>query len=315
MGGKLRNFKRHGANIGLRAPSPASPTSHRYISIGRYHRNSVEAQSYVSEMFRQADPRLTANNLSGSVISADLGQKQFVVKFEDAVRNARETGTAENLRTFLNGNDPYFVFTMSLSASGEGPSFELGFAGQKMKLEAPMRQGSVELELTEDILEQRRTASLYSAKDYDGFKATAMSFRGYILSSCALVEAFLNRCVLIDVAEGRTSAELVELQKPCSMERKFELWLAQYTGEPISVLKNGVEWDHFSQLRSLRNSLMHATSSMLGVGLKDTARQLNLVRHGVGGLVLKLRHLQQLPPIPFAETLSTAPRCEFRSEV
>jgi hypothetical protein len=54
---------------------------------------------------------------------------------------------------------------------------------------------------------------------------------------------------------------------------------------------------------------------MLGIGLKETARQLNLVRNGVGGLVNLLRRTQALPPVPFAERLETAPECRFCSEV
>lgn len=314
VGNRLRKIKRHGKNVGLSVPERPAPAGHQYIIIGKYHRNLSNAESYAADLFRQADDQLTAQNLMGTVLRLNLGEKDFVLKYDEAVRTARARGTVENLRSLLNGSDPYFVFTMSMAASGEGPSFQLGFAGQKLKLEAPMRQGSIEAELTDDILEHRRIASRSSAKDSDGFKNTSMHFRSYILSCCALVEAFLNRCVLIDTSELRTSPELVELQKPCAMERKFELWLRQYANQPLSAINGGVEWDHFSELRRLRNSLMHATTSMLGIGLKDTARQLNLVRHGVGGLLLKLRALQQLPPIPFAESLRTAPECRFQSE-
>ncbi len=315
MGSKLRKIKRHGRNVGLTVRTRPSPSGHQYISIGKYHRNQTNAESYVADLFRQADPNLKTATLKGTIFSRDLGGKQFVLGYDEAVRTARMSGTVENLRSLLNGNDPYFVFTKSMAASGEGPSFELGFAGQKLKLDAPMRQGSIEAELTDDILEHRRLASETSTKDSDQFRNTSMHFRSYILCCCALVEAFLNRCVLIDVAEGRTSPEIAELQKPCVVERKFELWLEQYAGKPLSAINGGVEWDHFTELRRLRNSLMHATSSMLGIGLKDTARQLNLVRHGVGGLLVKLRALQQLPPVPFSETLLTAPECRFRSEV
>ena len=73
------------------------------------------------------------------------------------------------------------------------------------------------------------------------------------------------------------------------------------------------EWDHYQELRRRRNSLMHATSSMLGMELKDVARQLNLVCRGVGGLMNLLRRMQGLPT-PFAERLETAPEARFVSE-
>jgi hypothetical protein len=295
-------------------PTP-SIGGHQYIRIGKYHRNPTNAEAYVLGLFRQGNPQLSPAEARGSTFQVTTSDKTFEVQHRDALIAARQTGTVENLRSFLNRNDPYFVFTMGIAADGEGPSVELGFAGQKLKLECPMRQMAIEAELTADILDHRRKASEFSLQGYDGFRTTAMHFRAYILSSCALLEAFLNRHVLIDRAEGRTSPEIDELEKPCSVERKFELWLRQYTGEPISAVKAGVEWDHFSELRRLRNSLMHATVSMLGISLRDTARQLNLVRHGVGGMIGKLRTLQQLPPVPFAESLETAPECTFQSQV
>jgi hypothetical protein len=294
---------------------PAQPgASHQFIRIGRYHRNLGNAEAYVLNLFRQGDPVATLAKIRDGSFRAGSIDSRFEVSFKDAVRDARERGTAENLRSFLNGNDRYFVFTLAMSVDGEGTTMQLGFAGQTMSLNTPMRQGSIEAELTEDILEHRRRASANSLKGHDHFQSTAMHFRGYILSSCALVEAFLNRCVLIDVAEGRTSAMLEELQKPCNVERKFELWLQHFAGEPLSAINGGVEWDHYSELRRLRNSLMHATQSMLGIGLKETTRQLNLVRKGVGGIINRLRTIQTLQPIPFAERLETAPECSFCSE-
>lgn len=288
---------------------------HRYITIGRYHRNLANAEQYVLNLFRSLDPTATVPMVHDRVFRDANGQKAFEVSFRAAVQDARERGTAENLWSYLNGNDPYFVFTIGSSMDGEGLTLEIGFAGQKLKLEAPMRQGSVELELTEDILEHRRQASLHSLKGHDGFGLTSMHFRGYLLSSCALVEAFLNRCVLLEVMRRPNSPALAELQNPCRIERKFQLWLDEFAGEPLTSINSGTEWDHYQELRRLRNSLMHATHSMLGIGLKDTARQLNLVRQGVGGLINLLRRTQSLPPVPFAERLETAPECQFVSEV
>jgi hypothetical protein len=295
---------------------PAEPgTAHQFIRIGRYHRNLPNAEAYVLNLFQQGDPSATLAKIRDGAFRAGSGNSRFEVAFKEAVRDAREQGSAENLRSFLNGGDRYFVFTMGMSVDGEGTTMQLGFAGQTMSLAAPMRQGSIEAELTDDILEQRRRASANSLKGHDHFQSTAMYFRGYILSCCALVEAFLNRCVLIDVAEKRSTPMLEELQKPCNVERKFELWLQHFAGEPLSAINGGVEWDHYSELRRLRNSLMHATHSMLGISLKETARQLNLVRRGVGGMVNRLRSIQGLTPIPFAERLETAPECSFVSEV
>jgi hypothetical protein len=273
------------------------------------------AEAYVLELFRTCHPKATLPSVRDQVFRAGSGQNLFQISFQEAVTEARERGTAECLRSFLSGNDPYFVFTIVSTFDGEGPSFDLGFAAQHLKLAAPMRQGSIETELTEDILEHRRAASRHSLTDHDHFFRTSMHFRGYLLSCCALVEAFLNRCVMLEAVVRPDAPGLIELQQPCSVERRFELWLSEFAGEPLTAINGGPEWSDYQELRQLRNSLMHANHSMLGISLRETARQLNLVRRGVGGLVNLLRRTQSLPPVPFAEQLATAPECRYVTAV
>jgi len=293
--------------------SPVVP-GHRFIDIGRYHRNLKNAEEYVLRLFQQRDPSAYLPKVREQVLREGEGKNRFEVSFRAAVQEARETGTAESLWSYLNGGDPYFTFTMGIAGGAEGASMKVGFAGQELTLAAPMRQMSIETELTQDILDHRRIASEFSIQEHDHYRTTAMHYRSYLLSACALVEAFLNRCVLLELHKGRRSTVLDELQRPCSVERRFELWLQEFAGEPLSAINSGVEWDHFQELRRNRNSLMHATQSMLGIGLKDAARQLNLVRHGGGGLVNLLRKTQGLPPVHFAERLETAPQTQFCSE-
>lgn len=313
---KKKQVRRAAAISPSGATAPGKVVSaHQYITIGRYHRNLANAEVYVIDLFRSSHSGISLNDARSSTLRSGNDKEKFEVNFNAAVKDARERGTAEVLRSFLNGRDPYYTFEMSMSADGEGTSIELGFAGQKLSLPTPMRQGSIEDELTEDVLRHRQLACEGARANHDGFRSTGMHFRGYLLASCALVEAFLNRCVLIDVFERRTSPELDELQRPCNVERRFELWLKYFAGEPLSSINRGAEWDHYSELRRLRNSLMHSEHSILGIALKDAARQLNLVRRGVGGLVNALRALQQLPPIPFAERLETAPECAFQTRV
>jgi hypothetical protein len=143
----------------------------------------------------------------------------------------------------------------------------------------------------------------------------ARHYRGYLLSSCALVEAFLNRSIIIELDKGTKSPELEELKKPCRVERKFELWLRQFCGEELSAVNAGAEWSQYQELVQKRNSLVHAADTMLAIGLKEVTRQLNLVRRGVGGLISQLRKLQGLSPVAFAERLETAPEAQFVSKL
>ena len=141
--------------------------THRYIEIGRFHRNLPNAERYVLELFKTRYPGAFLPKVREEVFRAGDGKNAFEISFRAAVQQARERGTAESLRSYLNGNDPYFVFTMSVAADGEGPTIQLGFAGQQLKLQVPMRQGLIEAELTDDILEHRRRASECSLKGSD----------------------------------------------------------------------------------------------------------------------------------------------------
>jgi hypothetical protein len=308
-----KNSRLHGSPKPLREQQTGA--GHRFIQIGRYHRNQQNAEKYALDLFRKLDPSVRSPKSDDLIIRSGEGADMFEASFREAVTQARERGSAEALRVYTNGPEPYFGPAISISADGEGPTIELALASHKMKLKTPMRQGSVEIELTEDILEHRRKASEMSLKGHDGFQTTAMHFRGYLLVSCALVEAFLNRHVVVDIANGRSSANLTELQKPCSVERRFELWVQEFCGKTIATVKSSAEWSDFQELRQRRNSLMHSAHGILGIELKDTARQLNLVRRGVGGLISLLRQEQSLPPLPFAERLETAPEATFCSEV
>jgi hypothetical protein len=242
------------------------------------------------------------------------GEHRTRVSYNDAVQTAMARGSAESLYTLASAGDEYYVFGTSVSSSGEGGRLGLGQAGHKLELGAPMRMGLVEEELTDDILEHRLRASEHSLKDNNDYRMVSCHFNAYVLCSCAIVEAFINRCVQLDVYRKRRSDALSELQEPRPVGRKFELWLEHFCGEPLSALNDGTEWNYYQLLRKRRNDLMHPPHLMLGIELKTVADQLNLVRRVVGGLINRMRGLQQLPPIPFAERLETAPMTRFVSE-
>lgn len=298
----------------------ATSSGHQFVVLGKYHRNQQNAEDYVDALFQQAASEGFVHELPNGkkMVKADRGSDAvpFVVEYLWAVSMARETGTVETLRTLLNRNDPYFVFTLGLAGDGEGAEFNLTFAGRSMMLKSPGRQMAIESELTDDILQHRIGAAGHSRVGTEGpFELSARHYRGYLLSCCALVEAFLNRSVIIDIDRGIKSQALAELEKPCRVERKFELWLEHFCGERLSSINNGAEWSQYKELVQRRNSLVHAADTMLGIGLKDMVRQLNLVRLGVGGLINRLRALQQLSAVSFAERLETAPEARFISRV
>ena len=88
---------------------------HRFLRIDRFHRSEKDAEQYALALFQQVDPSVHLPEARNAVISADLPQKKFRVTFADAARDARESGTADNVWTFINRNDPYFVLSMTVA--------------------------------------------------------------------------------------------------------------------------------------------------------------------------------------------------------
>lgn len=312
MGRTARRFKRHGQKPVRASPTVAS-SGHAFIRIGRYHRSQHDAEAYVLGMFRAVYPGIDLEAARCRVIRDDSGGKAFSVSFRSAVQAARARGTAENLRTYLTAGEPHAWMSMGLATDGEGAGAELAVSLGSAKLRGPARVHTIEDEFANDILEHRRGVAVNSSFEQDAFRASAMHFRAYVLTSCALVEAFLNRAVLVAASEPSPSVEIEELLRPCAMERRFELWLQEFCKAPLSALRHDHQskWSSYQALRKLRNELVHPSEVWVGFHLKQGATQLNLVREGVGGVINVMRRLQKLGPLAYAERLETAPRAEY----
>ncbi len=290
------------------------PDPHRYIELDKYHRSQQNSEEYVRALIREMQDGGWRMTLRDGVYVIHSEPKETHFNLRETIETIRSTGTSSVLRGLANSSDPMFPIEIEMAASGEGPNFTFKVVGQELTLRAPGCIGLVEVELTNDILEHRRQVSQHSTKDSD-YRVAGMHIRAYTLCCCALVEAFLNRAVYVATTRNSISPRLAELQFPGRIDERLELWLAEFCNCSLDAINHGVEWAHYIELKDLRNTLVHPTESLLGVNLKDAERQLNLVRHGVGGLVNKLRALQGYRPLPFAERLATAPQARFRSEI
>jgi hypothetical protein len=290
--------------------------AHQFIKVGRYHRNERAAEEYAFGLFREIDPEITLERARITVKSFDLGGKIYKVSFAEVVRMARERGTAESLRGYLNVGEAHFPLSLASAIDDSGITVTIGQLGETTRtMVGPTRLSSIELDFADDILAFRRLASESSYYDNDGFASTCRHLRSYILASCALFEVFLNRSVIVALRNGQSSPDLDELSKPTRLERRLEVWLREFCGVPLSYATNGAEWDAYQKLRAARNFMVHADKVLLDYSLREVAYQLNLVRLGVGGFIALLRRLQGRPPLPFAERLETAPLATFVSRV
>jgi hypothetical protein len=251
-------------------------------------------------------PRLRVHDLRRATFT--LGKSK--TSFDDLKREVRETGTARALWNVLGVGEPYFPPTFDMATSSTGLRIAAELGQFKVEFQGPMRVAPIEYELAEDILFFRRAACESSV--FHDFVDTTRYFRAYVFACTSLVEAFLNRPVLLHPGVGDGAEAVEQLKKPSDFEARITLWVRTFCKDPISKLKSSSTWDHFQQLRKERNRFIHALDPHLGCEIRTLVHGLNLVRNGVGGFMGKLREMQQLPRPPFVDRLESAPEVRFR---
>ena len=255
-----------------------TPTNegHRFLKIGRYHRNARDAERYVLDLLRRVNPAVRARDWKRQEIVITVGNKTTRTRFGELVRLARETGAAGVVRARLDSLDPFFGGTFSMAVNSEGMTIGTQYAGYSVSLRGPARSYPVEDELTEDILVLRRRACEASA-DHP-FDETARCYRAYTFACTSLVEAFLNRHVHLARHAGDEMAE-AEVFAAANFEDRLDRWLRKYAGGSLSDIKdNTAPWGHFTELRRARNDLIHGADPFLGLEIRSLERGLNLVR-------------------------------------
>lgn len=292
-------------------PSRQGFDDHQYLRLHPYHRSEGGARAYLLPFARAFYPSYTDQELTGSVYAFDYGKGEFKRSFREMVAEARSKGVVPRLRTYVAGvEDLFFPTTMSVAAN-EGMKVEATYAGQSASFVAPMRVAAIEDELCDDILHFRESACAGSAEH--NFIRCARSYRAYVFASVNIVEAFLNRPVLLYSSIPSKRKLVEELAKPLSFDQRFPLWVATFCSAPLAQLTSTGAWSQFQELRHERNKLLHAAETQFGVQIDQLPRRLNWVREGVGAFMRQLRSMQGLPPTDFIERLETAPVVEFKA--
>tara|TARA_B100001750_G_C15510244_1_gene603142 strand:+ start:97 stop:1002 length:906 start_codon:yes stop_codon:yes gene_type:complete len=283
---------------------------HAFLRIGRYHLNERAAEKYVLAALAGRFPTLTKNRIRAGTFTFGSGPKAFSKEFRELTREARATGAIRSVQRFIAPADPYFAPTIGLATDTSGLGFKSSLAGKSAAAQGPMRLYAVEDELLEDILYYRQAACDESSLP---FELCTRHIRAYILSCTAMVEAFLNRPVLVESTAGSNSALVASLLQPMNVENRFETWVAAFcpTSASFSGVKQTVHWAHFQELRAKRNAIVHSAEPLQATEIEKMPHVLNLVREGVGGLLLQLRSMQGLGSLGFIDRLASAPRVSF----
>lgn len=240
------------------------------------------------------------------------GSPPISATFHEMVTEARRTGLVQRLQDGLDKADSVFggVFINEFSTPNHQMQLKTAFAGWAKEAQGPCRSSCVERDLVEDILEFRRLACVHS-NEHD-FRLTARYFRVYLTACVSLLEAFINRHILLAKHDGFESPEFDQLQVETNLEEKVRLWWAVCSGDSHSPFFRSMAWCHLQELRTRRNEILHAVDPISIYAMKDLQVYLNKVRTGIGELMFLLRKAHGKQTLGFIERLRNAPKVDFQ---
>jgi hypothetical protein len=234
----------------------------------------------------------------------------FTATLPALVKEARDLGIPRTLYRLIDAQDEFFGGLVEMATDSRGIKLGMEFASYSRQLRGPCRFHPVENELTDDVLFYRRATCETSGTP--DFAECSRHFRAYLQCAVSLVEAFLNRYVLL-LECANASAVPEDLRVTGRLDKRLQAWVRCIAGREPTELLEGSEWSQFNELRRERNRLVHAAEPYVGIEIKDLPRFLNATRGGVGGLLFRMRQLAGQPTLGFIERLRTAPKVSFKA--
>lgn len=272
----------------------------------RYHLSRALSRETAIRTLQEAGVKCPEHGWDSLSISGkdDDGQRQ--ISFRELIEEARLSGVVQRIQRYLDRKDSVFGGCMNEMATPNW-QFKTGttYAGYSKEIEGPCRCANVEQDLLTDILDYREDACRFSDR-YD-FRLLSRAFRSYLSVCVSIVDAFINRHILIAEHDGFSSPEFEELKLTTNTEKRVRLWFAFCSSDDPSPFFASTEWCHFQQIRKKRNEILHALDPIGLYSLREIHSYLNKVRTGVGGLLLKMRQAHKKPTLGFIERLRTAP--------
>jgi hypothetical protein len=281
-----------------------------FLEIQKYHLSRDRARSVVISTLETAGVQRPPNGWNDLTINWNDPDVKLPVRFSDLVEDARRHGIVVNGQRYLDKRDSIFGGTVDEMGT---PNWQMkigrAYAGTKKEVQGPCRMAAVEFDLTEDILFYRREACRHSGQH--DFRLTCRAFRSYLSACISIVDAFINRHVLLATYEGFSSPEFERLKVAKKLDERTRLWFAVCSQDDPQAFFESASWCHFSEIRTRRNEILHAVDPFGAYAIREMQILLNRVRTGVGDLLLRMRHAHKKPTLGFIERLRTAPLIDF----
>jgi hypothetical protein len=280
-----------------------------FLLMQEYHLSEAKARQEVIRELQACGQQEPASGWKSFELTWNDSPSE-PVKFSELVAEARKNGIVARLQRYLDQTDAIFGGMIDDMMT---PNWQLTisreWAGFKGEAQGPCRAGFSERDLIEDILYYRSEACARS-NEYD-FRATCRYFRAYLFACVSVVDAFINRHILLAHHEGFTSPEFERLKESTKPEERIRLWFVVCSTDDPGPFFESKEWCHFQEIRSKRNEVIHSVVPIGMYALREIQEYLNKVRSGVGGLLAKMRSAHGKPVLGFIQQLCTAPLVDF----
>lgn len=272
--------------------------------------STKEAETIVDDILKKLGIKLNSTIKKKEYIIKNQGtEKEEKKKYYELVNQVRQSGICGFIQTDLDRQDPVFGATFGMSTPTWQMKLTTEWAGYKKELNGPCRNIPSEIDLSEDI-EFYKEETCIESSNHD-FEMVSRNYRGYLFSSIALVDCYINRHIILFDFNGLQSEEFEKLKKSRNTEERIELFIIIFCNFDFTELKQSKIWDDFKKLKNLRNEMVHSVNPYMGFELKELATNLNLSVNGVGGLLKKLQDGQGRNSLGFIERIRTSPVIHF----
>lgn len=269
-----------------------------------------EAEKVVDYILDKLNIRLPVKNRNHQFIIKNQGKEnEEKKKYFELVKEVRNTGVCGFIQTDLDRSDNVFGGTFGMSTPNWQMKLTTEWAGYRKELYGPCRNIPSELDISEDIEFYKEETCLESV--YHDFNMSSRNYRGFLFSSLALVDCYINRHIILFSFNGLNTEQFNRLKESRNTEERIEIFVNEFCNFSFEDLKQTKEWDDFKKLKTLRNEVVHSLNPYMGIEFKEVATNLNLSINGVGSLLKKLQEGQGRISLGFIERIRTSPVVHF----
>lgn len=252
------------------------------------------------------NPPLLRAEWSKKKYKFNFGTEIKELRYLDLILEARKFGVIYSVQEYIDKADNIFGGTFGISTPNHQLPLTTMFAGYTKTLQSPSRTVPIEQELANDILFYREETCIES--EFYDFEMCCRNYRAYLFASISLIDAFINKHILIYNNIGLSNLDFKVLKENRNTDERIELLVKISSDESnILTLHQSNAWSDYKKLKDLRNNIVHSLEPFFGHSIPELADNLNLIRSGVGELLKIILKFQGKSSLGFVEKLRNAP--------